>query len=414
MPKKGREMFTVSFIGIGNRGGVYAKYFAKRDDVKIVAGCDICEPNVMMLNELYGVDKANLFTSEDEFFKEKRSDVLVISTLDGLHREQAVRAMALGYDVLLEKPIAPNLEDTQAIAAAAHKYGRDVVICHNLRYTPFYQRIKTMLVDGVIGDLMQIEQAENVAYHHFMLSFARGKWRKEAETSPIILQKCCHDLDIINWFVGEKCTSLTSFGSLDYYTKEHRPSYATDKCVDCPKTECAYNALVHHTKYPGSLCVPFGFDTSPENIKRYLSDDDNPYGKCIFNGDNDVCDRQVVNMVFANGVSANLLMHGFAAPRTDRTTRVYGSKGVIEGWLHEGKIRVTVFGQEPYDIDVNAEIIDESHLGGDAKLVYDYVDYKNGKERPLGLSYVDDSVYSHKLAFAAEESRVMGGKTLEV
>ncbi len=404
-------MFTISFIGAGNRGGVYARYFAKSPDVKIVSVCDIAESTALAMQEKYGLKPENVFTDEEEFFKEKRSDVLVIATLDDLHRRQTVRALSMGYDVLLEKPIAPNAEDVQAIADAAKKYQRQVVICHNLRYTPFYQRIKMMLNDGTLGDVVSVEQSENVAYHHFMLSFIRGNWRREDETSPIILQKCCHDLDIIYWLIGKKCTGLSSYGSLRYYTKENRPDYASEYCSDCPKKDCAYNAVEFFKKY-GSL--PDNEEKTEEKIVAHLNGATQPKGKCVFACDNDVCDRQVVNMRFEGGVTANLLMHGFCAPRTDRITKVYGSKGCVVGNLDSGLLTVTIFGQDPYVIDVNGEILDNSHLGGDSKLVQDYIVYKNGGARPLGVSLIEDSVYSHKLAFAAENSRLAGGKIMEV
>ena len=407
-------MFTVSFIGLGNRGGVYSSYFAKSKEVKIVAGCDINSERLAKFSEVCSVFGENLFNDQEEFFKEKRSDVLVISTLDNLHCAQTVRALKLGYDVLLEKPIAPTIEEIDEILSAQKQYGGEVVICHNLRYTPFYQTIKKLVVDGVIGEVLSFEQTENVAYHHFMQSFVRGNWRKEAETSPIILQKCCHDLDIMYWIIDKKCKSLSSYGTLSFYNKKNKPEYATDRCVDCKDSKCQYNSLEFIMQYPGAMNSPKGDCVTKDDVIEYLSKEDNMFGKCIFNCDNDVCDRQIVNMVFESDVVANLLVHGFKAPRTDRTTKIYGSKGAIEGNIHSGIIKVSIFGEKPYLIDVNKDKIDESHLGGDAKLSFDYIDYKNGKAKPLGLSRIEDSIYSHKLAFLAEKSRREKGKLLEV
>lgn len=405
-------MFTVSVLGVGNRGGIYAKYFSKNEGAKIVSACDIDKKNLLSLKTLCDVKDEDLFTDERAFFEKKRSDVLVIATLDHLHCRHAVRALSLGYDVLLEKPIAPNEGDMLAIQNAALQYGGKVVICHNLRYTPFYQKMKTLLTSGVLGDVLSFEQSENVAYHHFMLSFARGNWRNSATSSSIILQKCCHDLDIIYWLIGKKCIELSSFGSLRYYTKANMPKYATEKCADCPKKDCAYNAVEFCRKYNSELTAE---EKTDENIRAYLDKGVNPMGACVFALDNDVCDRQIVNMTFEGGTVANLIMHGFCAPRTDRITKIYGTKGCVTGNLDSGKITVTVFGESPYEIDINDEITDKSsHLGGDCKLVADYVDYMNGKERPLGISLIEDSVYSHKLAFAAERSRLFGGKPVEV
>lgn len=407
-------MFTASFIGIGNRGGVYSKYFAQSKDVKIVAGCDVNYNRLIEFGNACNVERNNLFTNQEEFFKEKRSDVLVIATLDDLHCEQTIKALRLGYDVLLEKPVAPNMEQIEKIITAQKKYGGEVVICHNLRYTPFYQGIKKAITDGIIGDVLSFEQTENVAYHHFMQSFVRGNWRKAKETSPIILQKCCHDLDIMYWMIGKKCQSLSSYGTLAFYNKINRPEYATDKCIDCSDSKCAYNSLEFIMKYPGAMNSPKGEGVTKADIIQYLGKEENMYGKCIFNCDNDVCDRQIVNMTFEGGVIANLLVHGFKASRTDRTTKIYGTMGAIEGNIHSGKFTVYVFGQEPYVVDVNSQKIDESHLGGDAKLSFDYINYKNGKGRPIGLSMLEDSIYSHILAFTAEKSRDLDGKVLGV
>ena len=120
-------------------------------------------------------------------------------------------------------------------------------------------------------------------------------------------------------------------------------------------------------------------------------------------------------MRFSGGVTASLLMQGFAATITDRTTTVYGSKGCLTGKLNDGKIKVNLFGKQPYEVDYNAEIRDgASHNGGDAKLVSDYITFRLGQGRPMGISLAEDSHYSHKLAFSAEQSRLAGGKSLTV
>ncbi len=408
-------MLTVSFIGLGNRGSVYGQYFAKNENVKMVAACDVVPARVQKFHDEYGVATENTFYDEETFFKEKRSDVLVIATTDRMHLPHALKGLELGYDLLLEKPVAPDLEATEKIIRTAERYQRNVVICHNLRYTPFYQGIKKLVAEGTIGEVLSVEQAENVAYFHYLTSFVRGNWHNSEQSSSIILQKCCHDLDIIYWLVGKKCEKLSSFGGLRHYCKEDAPKGSTPLCIDCAVKNCSYNAVDLYTKYPGMLNLPYGFDDSAESVKKYLSDDSHCYGKCAHRIDNDVCDRQTVSMRFEGGVTATLTMQGFAATTTDRTTAVYGTKGVIEGKFNEGKITVRIFGKEPYVLDFNADIVDKaSHNGGDAKLVEDYVKYKLGKEHPLGVSLAVDSLYSHRLAFGAEESRLMGGKPVLV
>lgn len=409
-------MKTIAIIGLGNRGGVYAKHLCKNPKVKIVSVCDILSESLQQAHELYGVKTENLFIDEAEFFKEKRADVLIISTLDELHYRQTIKALSLGYDVLLEKPVSPEYEHCRKIAEYANQVGRKVIVCHNLRYTPFYQRLKKLVVAGEIGEVVSMEQAENVGFSHYTGSFVRGNWHRQADTSPIILQKCCHDLDIIYWILGKKCEKLSSSGSLAYYNIENAPKGSVERCVDC-KIDCPYNAYQFYLKYPGSMWVPYGFDKSPENIFRYCSEKDNDYGKCVFRMDNDVCDRQTVNMQFEDGTTASLFMHGFANG-THRITRVYGTKGVVYGCLEDGVWTLETYDGKKCEYDVRKEIKDgASHSGGDAKLVEDVVDYLVDGTPVLGLSLIEDSIYSHKLAFAAEQSRLSGewvnpGRTL--
>ena len=408
-------MLTVSFIGLGNRGGIYGKYFFTDGRARIVSACDKCKENVNRFHLEFGVDKTELFYDEETFFEKKRSDVLVIATPDREHYRHAKTALRLGYDLLMEKPVAPTAEETADIIDTAKKLGRNVVVCHNLRYTPFYQGIKRIVEDGLLGEVLSVEQSENVSYFHYLTSFVRGNWRKEDLSSAIILQKCCHDLDIIYWLIDKKCEKIASFGGLHFYCEDSAPKGSAHYCVDCDLKNCPYNAVDIYTKYHEMMNVPYGFDYSDENIKRYLSERSHHYGDCVFHSDNDVCDRQIVGMRFSGGVTASLLMQGFAATITDRTTSVYGSKGYLTGKLNDGKIKVNLFGKQPCEIDYNAEIRDgASHNGGDAKLVSDYITFRLGQGRPMGISLAEDSHYSHKLAFAAEQSRLAGGKSLTV
>lgn len=400
-------MLTFAVLGLGNRGSVYSNNLIKHAEAKIVAVCDVSEASLRQARELYGVSENSLFLSEERFFSEKRADVLIIATLDALHCRQTVRALELGYDVLLEKPIAPDMEECELIYEAAQKYGGNVVICHNLRYTPFYQKLKTLIADGLIGEVLSVEQAENVAYHHYMCSFIRGKWHDSKQTSPIILAKCCHDLDIISWLANKNENTVESFGTLGFYNPKHKPEGAANRCLDCKYKQCIYNAYEFFVNAPGCLCVPYGFDPTPENIAAYLREKDNLYGECVFNGINDVCDRQSVFIGMNDDVTASLLMHGFSVYETYRITRVFGTKGEICGRLEDGLLRVRLFDGSDYVVDVNPEIDGTSeHSGGDAGLVNEYLDFLKTGIRPLGISKLEDSLQSHRLAFAAESNRL--------
>lgn len=397
-------MKTVAIIGFGNRGGVYAKNMATNEKVKIVSVCDIKQIELDHAHEEYGVAKENLFLDENEFFKEKRADILFIATMDKQHFRHTMKALDLGYDIVLEKPVSPVYEECKAIAERANQLGKKVVICHNLRYTPFYQRFKKVITEGLIGEVVSMEQSENVGYAHYMTSFIRGIFHNSVETSPILLQKTCHDMDIIYWLLGKKCEQLTSVGKLAYYTEKCAPKDSTPRCSNCPIKGCWHDARVHYTTWPAEL--GYGAPKEKEEILKYLDTVD--YGRCVYHMDNDVCDRQTVNLQFEDGVTANLLLHAFANG-THRITKVYGTEGMVYGRLEEGIVTLERYDGTKTVYDVNKEILDKSgHLGGDAKLVLDVVDYFVEGKLALGLSFVEDSIYSHKLVFEAEKAREKG------
>ena len=211
---------TVAVVGLGARGHhTYAKYqhlFPER--MKIVAIADIDPEKVEICKNEFNVSDDMCFSSAmDLLEKDKLADVVIIATQDGDHREHTLKAIEKGYEILLEKPISNNPLDCIEIRDKAIEYGRNITVCHVLRYTMFYKKIKEAIVNKVIGDVVSVQAIENVGYWHQAHSFVRGNWSNSNETSPMILQKCCHDFDIINWLIGKKCLSVSSYGSLKYF-----------------------------------------------------------------------------------------------------------------------------------------------------------------------------------------------------
>jgi predicted dehydrogenase len=322
-------------------------------------------------------------------------------------------ALAQGYDVLLEKPIALTADDLLQLREVARAGTGSLTVAHVLRYTDFFATIKRFLDAGRIGDLISIVSLENIGFWHFAHSYVRGNWRRSDAASPMILTKACHDLDLIRWFAGSPCRSVSSFGELSFFRPENAPPGASLRCADsCPvESSCPYSALRIYLKqprekwgWPVSVVSP---DPNPKALLHALHT--GPYGRCVFHCDNDVVDHQVVALAFANGVTAALTVSAFTAENT-RTVKLMGSHGEIRGHLGRGIVEVRSF------LTGCCEHVQtrggEGHAGGDEGLMAAFLDRvrrrRSGKALPEMDRSVAESMDSYLIAFAAEESRTSG------
>lgn len=409
------KIYTVAILGVGARGGnAYGKLINKfHDKYNIVALCDMREDRLEYYGELFGVDKENRFTSEEEFFKKKRADMLVIATPDTAHIAHTVKAFETGYDVLVEKPLTDNEEECKRLLAAQEKHGCRALVCHVLRYAPAYTKLYEIVNSGKIGRLLSINWTEPVGYWHQAHSYVRGNWRNTADSAPMILAKCCHDLDLIQWYAKSKCRSVSSIGSLDFFKPECAPEGATERCSDCPhKDSCPYSAYrIYVERWEEFGCPthewPYNVIT-PEPVSReriIQAIEEGPYGRCVFHCDNNVVDHQTTQMLFENGITATLHMTGFSL-HGGRRVAMHGTYGEL--YMDEKTITLDVFGKPTEVIRVDALLeADYGHGGGDLKLVealYEMMEGNAGLETSL-----EASVESHLMGIKAEESRLEGG-----
>lgn len=405
-------MLTFAVVGMGARGRKYTDLLLKKG-VQLTAVCDK-DPMILKYSEkTYGLPENRLFLTYEQFFKNgKLADWLIISTSDAEHIKSALPALEIGYDLLLEKPIATTLQDCEMIDKKAKEYQRRVVICHVLRYSPFYQTIKQAIDSKEYGKIVHINQIENVGYWHQAHSFVRGNWRNEKESTFMILAKCCHDLDMIAYLTNKRCEYVSSMGELSYFTSKNAPEGSTMYCVDCPLKDCPYHALNWYSKHPLWVKLPeLPSENQEEFIRAWASLKDNPYARCVFMCDNDVVDHQIVNMQFEDHSTANLTMVAFSN-QFYRQTHVYLTKGEIYGNMLEKKIYCTRFGQMTKTIDLTEQFQD-AHGGGDTGLIDDLYDIMCGKQRNSRTN-IEASMISHKIAFAAEKSRLNLGKLQKI
>lgn len=411
------KILTVSIIGVGSRGAeTYGRYFMERKDLfKINSLCDIKPSKLDKYSKEFEVEKCNCFTDEDEFFKERRSDVVVISTLDPDHVRHALKAIKLNYDILLEKPITNNEDELYLLEKEAKKYNVRILVCHVLRYTIAMEKVKEILESNAIGQLISIDHLENVAYWHQAHSFVRGNWRNSKETAPMILAKCSHDLDLLYWLMGNKKPArITSFGDLTYLKKENAPKNSSTHCTDCKiKDSCPFNAYYFYLNNKAWLVPMIGEDPTDEQIIKYL--DHSQYSRCVFKCDNDVVDHQILNIEFEDKSTASHTMNAFTR-WCYRDIKIMGTKGCIEGNFEDKKFKVYQFlNNQEREVDITTLTDDfVGHGGGDRILFNELIEYLQTGKKSISLTSLEESVVSHYLGFAAEKSRLEKGKVQEI
>ena len=415
-------------IGAGSRGaGAYASYALRHpDQVRIVGVADPDPIRRGRMAEAHDLDDAQCFTTwEDLVAAGQLGAGAIVATQDQMHVEPAIAAMEAGYNVLLEKPMAHTLEGSVQLVQAAERTGRILQICHVLRYAPFWRKLHEVLESGVIGEIVTVEHRENVAYWHMAHSFVRGNWRNKGLSSPMILAKCCHDMDVLVWNLGSPVKRLSSVGSLKYYRSESVGPEIPLRCTDgCPiEAECPFSAIGIYLDYDRTFpdarrrLIEGGFDPEappywPFNVispdvsraGRQQAIETGPYGRCVFHCDNDVVDHQTVLMELESGASVTMVMHGHSN-QEHRSMRYDGTKGTLRAIAIEpGRIEINIHGGASEVVTVDTS--DVGHGGGDEGIMADFVRVLRGEIAPLTTARV--SLESHLLAFAAEEARLSG------
>lgn len=322
-------------------------------------------------------------------------------------------ALEKGYDVLLEKPISPSEKECRDILTLAEKTGRIVAVCHVLRYAPYFERLRKLIQEGAVGELVSIQHMEPIEHIHMSHSYVRGNWHNSKETTPIILAKSCHDLDIMRWMVNKPSRRIQAFGNLKWFRKENKPAGAPPRCTDgCPvESSCPYSALKIYYRQRGWLYVfdlPDEKEKQGEAILNYLKTTN--YGRCVYQMENDQADHYTANIEFEEGITAAFSMEAFT-PWGGRRTRIMGSMGFIEGDMEKYTYYdfKTDKSETVYSNAIEIETYKHAgHGGGDWRLVANWVQAVDKQDPSLLTSTIAQSIESHVMGFAAEKSRFNG------
>ncbi len=404
------QPIETALIGAGNRG--YAAYglYALRhpDQIRFTAVAEPHQERRRRFAAAHRIPPERQFASWQELYAQGQiARALVNCTLDRMHLESTLPALELGYDVLLEKPMSNALAGNVRLVQAAEAHGRLLMVCHVLRYTAFFSALHEILASGRLGRIVTVEHRENVVYWHMAHSFVRGNWRNSQIESPMILAKCCHDMDLLFWNLGP-VRRLSSFGSLLHYRPENAPPGAPERCTDgCPVAgECPWYAprlyLHDYTGWPVSVISE---DLSLQARRRAI--ETGPYGRCVYRCDNDVVDHQTVNLEFESGATGVLFMHGHAHEE-QRTMRYDGTRATLRAKFGYGfgdnlEIHDHLTGRvEQIDLQAGAS----GHGGGDFGLMAAFVQALHNPAS--ALTTARESLESHLMAFAAEDARLQG------
>ncbi len=414
--KKLKEPVKAIVCGAGGRGWLaYSSYALKYpDELQIVGVAEPIPYRRERMAKAFNIPEENQFvTWEHVFEKPKFADAIIVTTPDDLHYGPAMAGLELGYDLLLEKAIAQSWNECNDILKLTEKKEAIVAVCHVLRYTSYFRKIKEVIDSGEIGEVVSVQHLEPIGRIHMAHSFVRGNWGNSKKSNPIILSKSCHDTDILRWLVGKPSTKVSSMGSLSVFRKENAPEGSTARCTDgcAVERKCPYSAIKIYKDERGWLHHLQLEEVNGQTILRELKN--GPYGRCVYRCNNDVVDHQITNFEFVGGVTAAFSMEAHTH-YGGRRTRIFCTNGDIIGDEHTLTITNSLTGkQEVWDVS-KSKSNSSGHGGGDHGLVHDFVRAVSFQDPTLLTSTIQASMESHLMGFMAEESRLDNGTVREI
>ncbi|QYT04668.1 hypothetical protein H0G86_011572 [Trichoderma simmonsii] len=405
---------TLLVLGAGNRGRAYAKY--ARDNPNLAQVVAVAEPRPerrRVFSKPHHIPEELQFDDwRAPLARGKIADAVIIAILDNLHLEAVAEYSKQGYHILCEKPMATNVADCIKMFQEVTSLPTPKVfgVGHVLRYSPYNQAVKEVIDSGAIGEIINIQHIEPVGSRHFAHSYVRGNWHKEADSTFALMAKCCHDIDILSFYLsGLKPLKVHSFGSLSHFKKSKKPIEAGDaiSCLDCPyESQCAWSAKKIYLETLGREVKQYSQKIVDaeipdiENVTAVLKS--TAYGRCVYECDNDVVDHQVVNIEYEGGVTASMTMSAFTESECFRGTRIQGTKGELIGDM----ITFDVFDfADRTKKHYTPRQDGGNHGGGDRGIAEAFVaSVANNRQEELRVT-PREILDSHLLVFAAEKAR---------
>jgi predicted dehydrogenase len=410
----GRPIRAIT-LGAGARGQVYGSFaLAYPDHLRIVGVADPDASRRAHYATAHRIGASETAVSWESLLQRPRfADAVIVSTPDHLHVAPCLAALAAGYDVLLEKPIAPTEAECRTVLAAAEATDRIVAVCHVLRYAPYFVRMRALIRSGAIGRLVSIQHMEPIGHVHMAHSYVRGNWRRSDQTSPIILAKSSHDLDILRWLTDRPTRAVQAFGARSWFTAANAPEGSTERCTGGCTVEasCPYSARrIYYEQRQRLYVFNLAADEPARSADILRALDTTNYGRCVYRMDNDQCDHYTVNLRYEDDITATFTMDAFT-PMSGRRTRVMGSHGYLDGdmqHLEAHDFRTGAISTWVSDVVEPSDDAQSGHGGGDWRMVADFVQAVAHRDPGRLTSTLAQSIESHLVAFACERSRARG------
>ena len=371
IPGEIMKTVNIGIIGCGGRLRMILNAMTNiGKDLQVAA---LCDPSTNSIAECKKVinDSPAVYNSAEQLCADDSIDWVMIGSHNALHREHAVAALEAGKDVFCEKPLAITLDDCLAIRDAVERSGKKFIIGFVLRYSLHYKKLKQLIDNGEIGSIISLEFNETLGFNHG--GFIHSDWRRlRGQAGTHLLEKCCHDIDLINWLVQSRARRVASFGGLNFFKPENE--YHISRLGKDKNGKDAYRTWPSVT------------------------------GLNPFTCDKDIVDNQVAIIEYENDVRATFHTNGNAGI-PERRMYILGTEGAIRADVLTGKIELCRIGHDEH-------IRDESTTAkgghGDADKILGPAISRamlNGEELDTGI---EDGITSAATCFAIDEAMDSG------
>ena len=396
------EKVKLAIIGTGLRGAyTYAPLIAKyKDKCEIVAFVENKKGRRDLFLEKYPVDKDMVFDNLNDFIAhDKLADAVIISHYDLLHYDTAQVLLVKGYDVLVETPVANSLDELVHLKEYSLKNkDRLFMVAYNNRYSSFYTKLKEIVDDKKLGDLINISYNVDIGYQNFVHNYVRGNWRITSDTATIMLTNSCQDIDMMINLSKGKCQKVSCFSDLRIFNWENFNTKMSENCFRCGEEElCPFSAKKIYLQEDKLINNSVHINPTKDNLEAILKQ--GPYGKCVFYCDNDVCDNLTSIFKFDNKVTSNFNINAFTK-ESDKKIRLFFKEGEVEASFKQKEIKIKSF------LNTDEKIIKIDQENTDEKLFVDFIDRVKNKNYKSCISDVGSVIESHVATFAAEFANV--------
>lgn len=391
----------LAIIGAGVRGRyTYGEFIKDNNDIcEVVAVVESKIGRREKFKEIFNLSDDKVFEDVNDFFeKEKIADAVIVCSNDNTHFYIAAAALEKGYDVLVEGPVANNLDKLVHLKDVCEN-NKDKVFMAAMpfRYSNLCLKLRKIISSKDMGSLININYNSHIGYKKFVHNFVRGNWRLDNDTAPLILTNSCYDLDILEFLINSQCEKISSFGQLNHFRRKNLQLDMSELCIRCSKDkECPYCAQKIYLN-DDEMSHAVHINPTKENLKNILRE--GQYGQCVYSCDNNVSDNLISILKFKNNITATLNISAFTKEENRNITLMF-THGEIYADLQDNTIAIKKFTNE------KEVVIRFDKDNGEEQLIKDFINEIQNRNLDNLKSSVLSTINSHVTGFACEFANV--------